>query len=140
MKTEELPPIRFPLVNRFLKDNGHKGKVRGNERAFILRNDQGKIVAALRACSKTEGYLLRSVQVDRTLYGKGYGSRLVKEAALMLMPAQCWCYPFRHLQHFYEECEFQQCSPQEVPEDIRGPYERYVQQDQGLLLMVFRLS
>ena len=138
MKTEELPSIVFPLVNRFFKENGHKGKARGNDRIFALKDNNGTLLAALRATPKQNGYLLRSVQVDRSHYGEGLGTQLVRETVAMMFPAICWCYPFDHLQHFYEECGFKISSPEQVDDDIKGPYQRYLQQGQQLLLMTSR--
>ena len=135
MRTEELPSLLFPLVNRFFKENGHKGKARGNERVFVLKGSDGQTLAALRATPKQNGFLLRSVQVDRSRYGEGLGSQLVSDTLTMIAPAICWCYPFDHLQHFYESCGFQICSPEQVNDDIKGPFQRYTQQGQKLLLM-----
>ena len=86
---------------------------------FVLRSDRSLIVAALRATPKENGFLLRSVQVARTEYGKGLGSQLVRETLAMIHPAPCWCYPFSHLQHFYEVCGFQLCAPEDVNDELR---------------------
>ena len=135
MNIEELAPIRFPLVNRFFKNNKHKGKAKGNERVFVLKNDQGDILAALRACPKSQGYLLRSVQVDQQHYRQGLGALLVKETARLLQPEPCWCYPLSHLRSFYESCGFQVSDTKQVKDDIRIPFLRYIQQRKKLLLM-----
>lgn len=135
MKIKELPPVAFPLANRFFKANGHKGKVRGNERVFVLYDNHGTIKAALRACPKDSGYLLRSVQVDCRTYRQGFGQQLVSGAVEQLLPASCWCYPYCHLQPFYEKSGFSLIDENEAPEDIRQPFVRYREQGQRFLLM-----
>ena len=130
LNAQALAPIAFPLVNRFFKTNGHKSKAKGNERVWVLR--QGEIVAALRACPKAHGYLLRSVWVSRAQRREGLGTTLLQHA-LRELPT-CWCYAYAHLERFYERAGFICVNPEQTPADIRKPYRRY--QQQGLLLMV----
>jgi N-acetylglutamate synthase-like GNAT family acetyltransferase len=136
MITEELETTAFPLVNRFFRDNLHKGKARSNERVFILR-DEGKIVAALRACPKANGYLLRSVWVDVNRRQKGFGHSLVSQTLKSLEPAQCWCYPYDHLLSFYQALGFLLVTPDQVPPEIASPYLSYRNKGQQLLLMTY---
>lgn len=135
MTIEELQPAAFPLVNRFFKANGHKGKARGDERVFVLRDSDEVIRAALRACLRDSGYLLRSVQVDCRSYRQGLGQRLVSETVKQLQPATCWCYPYNHLKQFYENCGFHLIGGDKVPKDIHQPFLRYREQGQVFLLM-----
>ena len=135
MKIEELQPVAFPLANRFFKANGHKGKARGDERVFVLRDDNDAIKAALRACPRESGFLLRSVQVDCRDYRQGLGQLLVSETVKQLQPVSCWCYPHSHLQTFYEKNGFSLIDENKAPEEIRQPFIRYRQQGQTLLLM-----
>ena len=141
---EELQPVAFPLVNRFFKANGHKGKARSNERVFALRKE-GKIIAALRACRRSEGYLLRSVWVAVPERGCGYGLELVRHSVQALSvqplseqaspPARCWCYPYSHLEHFYTLAGFKELPASCVPDDISAPWLSYKKNGQGFLLM-----
>ncbi len=126
---QELEPIAFPLVNRFFKANGHKGKAKGGERVWVLR--QGEIVAALRACPKAHGYLLRSVWVSSGRRRESLGTTLLQQS-LSQLPT-CWCYAYPHLEQFYQRAGFITVEPEQTPADIHEPYRRY--QQQGLLLM-----
>ena len=135
MTVEELSPLQLPLVNRFFKANGHKGKARSNERVMVLKEDGG-IVAALRACPTSQGYLLRSVWVDTQRRGEGVGSQLLNWA-LPVLNSDCWCYLYNHLMGFYEKSGFVVVEPEQVPEDIAKPYLNYRSKGQSFLLMAF---
>ncbi|WP_257284513.1 GNAT family N-acetyltransferase [Endozoicomonas sp. SESOKO1] len=135
LSVEELNPIAFPLVNRFFKENGHKGKASGNERVWVARCPKEKIVAGLRASPKSGGYLLRSVQVARDAQRKGIGSFFLRAALNDLNTINCWCYPFAHLEYFYQGAGFFKPEPDSVPPDILDPYLRYRQQGHTFLLM-----
>ena len=135
MITEELLPAAFPLANCFFKANGHKGKARGDERIFVLRDSNNIIRAALRACPKDSGYLLRSVQVDCRIYRQGLGLQLVTSTVTLLEPAKCWCYPYPHLQTFYEKSGFTLIDENDTPKDIRQLFARYRNQGHQFLLM-----
>ncbi|MCW7552051.1 GNAT family N-acetyltransferase [Endozoicomonas gorgoniicola] len=131
---EEMQPVAYPLVNRFFKANGHKGKARSDERVFVLRSE-GEIIAALRACPRSEGFLLRSVWVALSKRGCGYGLELVKETVEALSPLRCWCYPYQHLRHFYALAGFEELAPEAVPADIAMPWRNYRKNGQVFLLM-----
>lgn len=131
---EELSPEMFPLANRFFKENGHKGKARSHERVFVWR-ENGKIIAALRACPKANGYLLRSVWVSIALRRTGLGSQLMQESLKRLSPSPCWCYPYSHLEAFYQRLGFHTMEANSVPEEIASPWLNYQSRGEDFLLM-----
>nr|WP_286198113.1 GNAT family N-acetyltransferase [Salinisphaera sp. G21_0] len=132
---EELNPIAFPLINRFFKENGHKGKASSEERVWVARCAKGNIIAGLRASPKSDGYLLRSVQVASNAQRKGIGSFFLSEVLKNLNAVNCWCYPYVHLELFYQRAGFFSPEPDSVPSDILAPYLRYRQQGHTFLLM-----
>ncbi len=134
-KVEELNPIAFPLVNRFFKENGHKGKARGDERIWVIRDQQGDILAGLRASQKSAGYLLRSVWVGNHVRRQGIGSLLLTATLSDLKFEACWCYPYPHLETFYMAAGFVLPAIESVPTDILEPYQRYQKQGNDFLLM-----
>lgn len=135
LTVEELNPITFPLVNRFFKENGHKGKARGDERVWVVRDQQGDILAGLRASQKPAGYLLRSVWVGNHVRRQGIGSLLLTATLSDLKSETCWCYPYPHLETFYMTAGFVFPVIESVPADIMEPYQRYQQQGNDFLLM-----
>jgi len=139
MSLIRLPQEQYPLVNRFYKANGHKGKARGNETIYVIR-DQQMIVAAVRLCPKQEGWLLRSLWVARERRGEGIGSILIKDVMARPEHTPCWCYPYDHLTAFYESAGFILLTVKEAPEDISGPFEAYQKKGNRILLMGYRAS
>ena len=131
---EELESIALPLVNRFYRENGHKGKARSDERVFVLR-DQGRIVAALRACPKADGYLLRSVWVATDRRRKGTGTTLLNCVLSKLGSFPCWCYPFDYLEAFYQRSGLQQVPPEQTPDEISSVWVNYRARGERFLLM-----
>ena len=133
----ELPTLLLPLVNRFYKANGHKGKAKGNERVFVLEQNSN-IVAALRACPEENGYWLRSVWVALPLRGQKLGSQLLKQAVLELSPAPSWCYPYDHLKKFYLQSGFKEIALETTPDSIQSRYLTYCKKQPELLLMIYK--
>lgn len=136
---EELQPVAFPLVNHFFRANGHKGKARSDERVFVLRQN-GSIAAALRACPKGEGYLLRSVWVSINQRRTGLGLRLTRKVLQALQPSPCWCYPYAHLEPFYLQAGMTVLSPEQVPDIVALPWRRYQEQGHDFLLMGMQIN
>ena len=130
----ELNKQQFPLVNRFYKENGHKGKARGGERVFTLTVN-GSIQAALRACPDADGYLLRGVWVAISQRNQGLGSALLKNVLTVLSPKPCWCFPYGHLKAFYQRAGFSEPKATEVPTAINTRYQGYKVKQPGLLVM-----
>ena len=135
----ELEKVQFPLADRFYKENNHKGKTRSNERVFAVKQAH-TFKAALRACGKANGYLLRSVWVEQNSRGDGIGHQLMLSTLDVLSPAPCWCYPYDHLEYFYRKAGFRITSSDNVPDEIATPFLRYQQQGQKLLLMTINQS
>ena len=130
----QLSQEQFPLVNRFYKANGHKGKARGNETLYVMRETQD-IIAAVRLCPKRDGWLLRSLWVAKSRRGEGIGTMLLHNVLATPEHHPCWCYPYDHLKAFYQAAGFQQQPADEAPEQIREPFEAYQAKGNHLLLM-----
>ena len=111
-------------------------------RAQAPRNDevyiatQGtKIIAALRLHPVNNVFLLRSMCVDSELRQQGIGSALLDYLQPRLQNIECYCYPFSHLQVFYERAGFEIISDTLVPESIRDKYQRYRSNGKDICLM-----
>lgn len=137
---ERLAPIQFPLVNRFYKEAGHKGKARGDDIVYVVR-EQGKIIAAVRLCPTqpphSEWLLLRGMWVLPSKQRQGIGSELMVALMHALSDRKIWCYPFRHLEAFYGLFGFSTLLPEMAPEFMAGPFEAYSRAGKKILIMQF---
>jgi len=141
----ELPDIQLPLVNRFYKDSGDSAKAGRGDRVFVVRgysepnSTVSKIVAAVRLQEKAGGWwFLRSMCVAPELRGQGVGRALLAGLKDFLSDNSCFCYPFKHLQHFYELAGFELIASEEVvrqPHFMTEPFERYRRQGRKIILM-----
>ncbi|MBY6188015.1 GNAT family N-acetyltransferase [Marinobacter hydrocarbonoclasticus] len=128
-----LSPDAVPLASRFYADEGQKEKARRDERVAVLRNEQGRIVAALRLSPRDGHWLLRALRVASTEQGRGLARQLMR-FTLREMTAPIWCYSLPHLDAFYQSLGFQPISPECAPNAISGPYQAY-QRHQSLSLL-----
>ncbi len=137
---EVLDALHLPLVNRFYKDCRYSAKAGRGEQVFVLRQS-GAIRAALRLQPKPDAYrFLRSMCVAPEHRRQGLGFRLLQEIETELNQSPLYCFPFDHLQSFYEAIGFELSSPDSVPSFIRDPYEAYVRQGKKILIMTRRAA
>ena len=65
----------FRAVNKFYKREKHKGSASGEERVFVISQQQGseesEVIAAVRLVPYESYYWLRSLYIDHSLRGKG---------------------------------------------------------------------
>ncbi|ARU54962.1 GCN5-related N-acetyltransferase [Oleiphilus messinensis] len=133
---ERLAPIQFPLVNRFYKEAGHKGKARGDDVVFVLKA-HGIIRAAVRLCPVEGRLFLRGLWVMPEFQRQGLGSVLMQQVIEQYLQGRyCWCYPFAHLEVFYSQFGFKVVAPESVPECIAGPYTAYTRAGKAILIMI----
>lgn len=133
---ECVPQLQFPLVNKFYKACHYSGNAGRGDTVFALRSAQG-IVAAVRLQPQSEGwYFLRSMCVAPNLRGQGLGTQLLQGLETFLQQHPCYCYPFDHLQSFYERAGFQRQDLLQAPEHMQGAFQRYILQGRKIILMV----
>lgn len=139
-RVECVPEIQFPLVNKFYKACRYSGKAVRGEAVFALKGLQG-MVAAVRLEPKNEGwYCLRSMCVAPELRGQGLGTQLLYGLEDFLRQNPCYCYPFDHLQGFYEQSGFRLQDPHTAPVHMLESFQRYTRQGRKIILMVRRLA
>jgi N-acetylglutamate synthase-like GNAT family acetyltransferase len=132
---ELLDALHLPLVNRFYKSCRYSAKAGRGEQVFVLR-EKGAIKAALRLVPKPDSFrFLRSMCVAPECRRQGLGLRLLQEIETDLDRSPLYCFPFDHLQSFYETIGFELRSPDDVPAFIRDPFDAYVRQGKKILIM-----
>jgi len=136
---ELIEDIQLPLVNRFYKQCRYNAKAGRGERVYVVRKT-GVIVAAVRLQHKSDWFFLRAMCVDPALRNAGVGHFLLQGLEPLLSEHPCFCYPFDHLQRFYETCGFTRIDEatlekSEGHDAILEPLQRYRRQGRKLLLM-----
>jgi len=128
-----LEKMKYPLVNQFYKRVYKKGIAGKNEAVFILRDEQ-QIICSAKLKSIEASLLLTGVACDPDYQHQGYASQLVKQL-LAQQQEPIFCFPYPHLEAFYQQLGFNHLTVEEAPEAIQTRILRY-RQHRELLLMV----
>jgi N-acetylglutamate synthase-like GNAT family acetyltransferase len=123
----------FRPVNQFYKKQKHKGSASGDERVFIIEYGEA-IIAAVRLVPHDDYYWLRSLYVEQTLQGQSLGSQLLSFVQVNIHTA-IYCFPYLHLEHFYQQAGYVFVAESDMPQSIRQLYTRYNRKGQGILAM-----
>lgn len=132
---EAISELQIPLVNKFYKQCRYSGKAGRGDVLYALKGPDG-IVAAVRLEPKMDGwFFLRSMCVAPELRGQGVGTQLLQGIEDFLQAHPCYCYPFDHLQSFYELAGFELRSPEQAPAFMQEAFYRYIRQGRKIILM-----
>ena len=127
----QLNKQQVPLVNQFYKQVYKKGLANKSEQIFVLRDKQ--IVCAARLKEVGGSQLLTGVACDPIYRHQGLASRLI-ECILKQTIDTIYCFPYPHLQIFYQQLGFQLLPIEELPNILAEQYRRY-NQHKSLLCM-----
>lgn len=158
---ERVPLAHYPLISRFYNRARYKSKPAKVDEVWGVKVD-GEWIAALRLCPllltesapapadgflsvaddkttglvsvRTDDCFLRSLAVLPERRREGIGHQLMHEVCLTL-DKPCWCFPYLHLQGFYERLGFQSVEMNEVPDLLWRRFEVYERQGKSLLVM-----
>jgi len=128
----QLERQQIPLVNQFYKRVYKKGIAKKNEQVFVLKGQ--RILCTARLKDLKGELLLTGVACLDEVRGQGIASLLVKKL-LSLQAQTIYCFPYPHLQHFYQKLGFTLCPLEKLPEDIAIRFQRYNER-KPLLCMV----
>jgi len=101
---------------------------------FIASKDT-QIIASLRLSPSGDDYLLRSMCVSAELRQQGIGSYLLQQIQPNLNTLECYCFPYSHLEYFYQAAGFILVDINSVPEAIRDKFTRYLNNGKDIILM-----
>ncbi|MGI0119373.1 hypothetical protein [Zooshikella sp. RANM57] len=133
---KQLKPVEYPLVNRFYKAQGYKGKARGNENIFVLQQPQ--IVAALRLTPLTDQWLLRGLWVDYMLRKQGLGLALLDGIIDFLTINHYYCFAEQDVVPFYLKANFIIPDIHTLPVSILQRFKAYQQRNTGLQALMWQ--
>jgi N-acetylglutamate synthase-like GNAT family acetyltransferase len=112
-------------IASFYLENGYDSPL-DDEDTFLVVEDGGHIVAALRLCHEQGVIVLRGMQVRQDCQRRGIGSTLLRYAASVLGENHCYCIPYSYLERFYEGVGFVRIDPLEAPAFLRERWSTYM--------------
>ncbi|MGK5088287.1 GNAT family N-acetyltransferase [Bdellovibrionota bacterium FG-2] len=111
--------------------------------ASLYPGDPGDsaIVGVVRLCFEHEIYVLRTMQVQEDLQGKGVGRLILnhfKQLLLELRITQVYCMPYAHLERFYGLIEFKTLELGDAPRFLKERANAFHVRHQGkeVIIMV----
>ncbi|RBW46868.1 hypothetical protein DS885_05800 [Psychromonas sp. B3M02] len=118
----QLDKLQIPLVNQFYKQVYKKGVANKSEQVFVVKAKQ--IVCAARLKAVDDNLLLTGVACDPTYRQQGLASQLIRYV-LSLQTETVYCFPYPHLQGFYQQLGFQLLPAEQLPITLAEQYARY---------------
>lgn len=129
----QLSKQAIPLANQFYKQVYKKGSSKRNDHVFVLRSTQ--IICAARLKEIKGCLLLTGVACANQYRQLGLASLLI-DKLLQMQKTTVYCFPYIHLQHFYEKRGFKLIDAGLLPVQLGLQYQRYNNR-QPLLCMVY---
>lgn len=130
----------LPLVRRFFHAQGMRAQAAKVDEIIIARNNHlpnNAIIAALRLCPVKGSWLLRSMCVDQNHQRQGTGLYMLEQIKHNLSEKKCYCFPYRHLESFYQTAGFQVVNENDTNDEIKLLYQQYIESGKDILIMQF---
>ncbi len=126
----------YPLVNKFYKQYGGRGKAKSNEQVWVAKTSE--IVAACRLVRLDESELLCGVLVCPDMRGQGIARQLI--VTLCQHKTQLYTFAYSHLKSWYQSMGFEhifveQASLYKVANVVVAKFELYKKQGRQLVLL-----
>lgn len=118
----QLEKQHIPLVNKFYKQVYKKGIAKKSDRVFVLKDQEIQCAARLKAVDSE--WLLTGVACLTERRGQGIASLLLQNI-LKEIEQSVYCFPYPHLQTFYEKSGFECCVETQLPTELAIRYQRY---------------
>lgn len=137
--------LNSPILGRFYKKNGYKGKIQPDDLCCWLELN-GEIVAAARILiyrSDTVIFsLLRGVWVDKSKRREGFGSQLLSDISRheVNKNSDLYCLALPHLEQFYITNQYQIVGDKPIPYQLIEMTNRYKKRGLETTLMLLSTS
>lgn len=133
LQFRQLQRQEIPLVAQFYKQVYKKGAANKSDHVFILKTQQ--IVCAARLKEVQGSLLLTGVACATEYRGQGLASLLITNL-LKMQQQDIYCFPYPHLQMFYQKLGFTLYCAELLPAQLALQYRRY-NSHQSLLCMIY---
>ncbi|NQZ06236.1 MAG: GNAT family N-acetyltransferase [Algicola sp.] len=131
---QRLETVQLPLVNKFYKANRARGKAKGNESVWVVK-DKDEIVGAARVADISGHDFLTGVQVAGAYQRQGIAAALVSQI-VKTQQKPCFTFPYGHLVGLYQYLGFVEIEADDLPKPLLMRFGRY--QGQGREIVVMR--
>lgn len=136
LQFEIVNKAQIKLVNAFYKQVYKKGLANKSDQIFVLKDQE--ILCAARIKTVSGAQLLTGVATHEEVRKQGLASELIKQI-LSLQQEVLYCFPYPHLQSFYQSLGFTLFSPEQLPEGLALAYQKYSQRKK-LSVMHYQIS
>ncbi len=124
----------FRAVNKFYRSQKHKGSASGDERVFII-SEQDELVAAVRLVPYNGYFWLRSLYVKSELRGQRLGQKLLT-LVRQKITLPIYCFPYTHLETFYENSGYCLLTLEQLPQPLNQLFTKYQGKGDGIICML----
>ncbi|OAM98917.1 acyltransferase [Vibrio europaeus] len=124
MQIETLDPIKLPLISRLYKAHYPSGKAKKDELTIVGAIDQ-QIVSLVRFRNIEQYRLLTGMLVLPEHRGIGLGHKLMGYCAQNVLSEHDFCFAYAHLETFYAQHNFKTIDASQLPNSLKGLFERY---------------
>lgn len=124
MQIETLDPIKLPLISRLYKAHYPSGKAKKDELTIVGSIDQ-QIVSLVRFRNIEQCRLLTGMLVIPEHRGSGLGHQLMGHCAQHVLSERDFCFAYAHLETFYAQHNFKTIDASQLPNSLKGLFERY---------------
>lgn len=132
-----LSNIALPLVNKFYKANKARGKAKGNDRVYVIR-DKSEIVGAARVVDISGHDFLTTVQVGELYQRQGIATQLISHICKM-QSKPLFTFPYQHLMALYLRLGFEEVEAEQLPKPLLQRFGRYQTQGRDITGAVYNL-
>ena len=113
---------------------GYRGSIGPNDEVLMAEGD-GELLGIVRLAEEGGVYVLRGMQVSPSSQRQGIGTTLLHEFMKRLGGAKCYCVPYTHLDGFYAQAEFRECSSESAPRFLADRLSQYLEGGRKVILM-----
>lgn len=124
MQIEQLDLMKLPLVARLYKSFYPSGKAKKDE-LTLVGYMENQMAAVVRFRTIEQYRLLTGMLVVPDFRGQGFGHELMSYCLEHVLTEGDYCFAYKHLEEFYAQHGFKRIDCQELPNSLKGLYERY---------------
>ncbi len=129
-------PLILPQVKRFFRDHGFRPQAPKNDEIYIaLLNKQ--LIGALRISPIDQYWLLRSMCIHENYRRQGIGQFMLEQIKPTLNNKQCFCFPYEHLEKFYQTVGFHTIDTSQAPDVIVEKFNTYIKNGKKIKLQQY---